>query len=146
MLFALVMILFDSQVVFPEDVNRPFPDALLFYPSIGFVVEILFHLLPLTLLLIVLTSLFNNLGFKELIWPSILLVALLEPFFQTVIGFSSTYSPWVTRFVALHIFLLNFCQLAIFKRYDFVSMYSFRLVYYLLWHIVWGVIRLKLLF
>jgi hypothetical protein len=70
----------------------------------------------------------------------------LEPVFQTTLGFSRAYPSWVTGFVALHIFLLNLCQLAIFKRYDFVSMYSFRLMYYLLWHIVWGVIRLKLLF
>ena len=145
-LFALVMILFDSKIVFPEDINRPFPDSLLFYPSIGFVVEILFHVLPLTVLLIVLTLLFKNLGFEEIIWPCILFVALLEPVFQTALGFSRSYPPWVTGFVALHIFLLNICQLTIFKRYDFVSMYSFRLMYYFLWHILWGVFRLKLLY
>lgn len=39
-----------------------------------------------------------------------------------------------------------YTRLALFKRYDFVTMYTFRLVYYLLWHIVWGVIRLRLLF
>jgi hypothetical protein len=33
-----------------------------------------------------------------------------------------------------------------FRRYDFASMYSFRLVYYAYWHVAWGVIRLKVLF
>ena len=140
------MILFDSKIVFPADVNRPFPDSLLFYPSIGFVVEILFHVLPLTVLLIILTTLFKDLTYEGIIWPCILFVALLEPVFQTALGFSRPVSPWATGFVALHIFLLNLCQLLIFKRYDFVSMYAFRLMYYLLWHIIWGVIRLKLLF
>jgi hypothetical protein len=31
-------------------------------------------------------------------------------------------------------------------RYGFLSMYAFRLVYYLHWHIVWGYLRLQLLF
>jgi len=45
-----------------------------------------------------------------------------------------------------NILLINLFQLSIFKRYDFVSMYSFRLVYYAIWHIVWGVVRLNLFF
>ena len=145
-LFALFMIAFDSKIVLPQDVNRPFPDSLLFYPTIGFVAEIIFHVLPLTLLLLVTTALFKNLTFEQLIWPCILVVALLEPIFQTTFSLSRTY-PWTAvAFIALHNFLFNFTQLALFKQYDFVTMYSFRLSYYLLWHIVWGVIRLQVLF
>lgn len=145
-LFALIMIFADSKIILPEDINRPFPDALLFYPTIGFVVEILFHVLPLTVLLVLTTSLFKNLTFAQVIWPCILFVALLEPIFQTILGYSRPYPWWVMAFIALHIFLLNFTQLALFKRYDFLTMYTFRVVYYLLWHIVWGVIRLRLLY
>ena len=83
------------------------------------------------MLLIILTTLFKDLTYEGIIWPCILFVALLEPVFQTALGFSRPVSPWATGFVALHIFLLNLCQLAIFKRYDFVSMYAFRLMYYL---------------
>jgi hypothetical protein len=39
-----------------------------------------------------------------------------------------------------------FLQLYVFRRFDFASMYAFRLVYYAYWHILWGVIRLKVLF
>jgi len=145
-LFALAMIFFDSRVVLPPDVNRPFPDSLLFYPTVGFVVEIVFHVLPLTLLLLLATALFKNLAFESLVWPCILLVALLEPIFQTWFGFSRPYPVWVFAFVAVHNFLLNFTQLALFKRYDFVTMYSFRLVYYIFWHIIWDFIRLRILF
>ena len=145
-LLALVMILFDSRIALPEGINRPFPESLLFYPTIGFVVEILFHVLPLTLLLLLMTSIFKGLTFEQIIWPCILLVALLEPIFQTSFSLSGEY-PWTAViFIALHNFLFNFVQLALFKRFDFVSMYSFRLVYYLLWHIVWGVMRLQRLF
>jgi hypothetical protein len=34
----------------------------------------------------------------------------------------------------------------VFRRYDFVTMYSFRLFYYAYWHIAWGVIRLRVFF
>ena len=142
---GLVIILLDLKAVFPADTNRPFPDSLFFYPIFGFVVEVLFHLLPLALLLFILSSIFK-LNFEKVIWPCILVVALLEPIFQTVLGFSRPYPTWVTVGVFLNILLINLFQLSIFKRYDFVSMYSFRLVYYAIWHIVWGVVRLNLLF
>jgi hypothetical protein len=145
-LFAIVIVLFDTQVPFPADVNRPYPDALFFYPSIAFAVEILFHVLPLTLLLFGITALFKNTTFETIIWPCILLVALIEPVFQTVTGSSGTHPGWATAFVAAHIFLINLVQLALFKRYDFVSMYTYRLAYYALWHILWGVVRLRVLF
>ena len=75
-----------------------------------------------------------------------MVVAFLEPIFQTALGFSQPYPTWVTGYVFVNIFLINLFQLLIFKRYDFVSMYSFRLVYYAIWHIVWGQVRLNLLF
>jgi len=144
--FAAVMILVDIWIVMPPDINRPYPDSLLFYPTIGFAVEILFHVLPLTILLILTTSLFKHLTLEQVIWPCIFLVALLEPLFQTWWGFSRPYPWWTMALIALTIFFINLAQLALFKRYDFVTMYSLRLVYYLLWHIVWGIIRLRVLF
>ena len=37
-------------------------------------------------------------------------------------------------------------QLYVLRRFDFASMYTFRLIYYGYWHIAWGVIRLEVLF
>lgn len=142
---GLAIILLDLKAIFPQDTNRPFPDSLFFYPIFGFVVEVIFHLLPLALFLFILTSVFK-LSFENVIWPCILAIALLEPIFQTVLGFSKPYPIWVTIGVFANIFLINIFQLLIFKRYDFVSMFSFRLVYYFIWHIGWGYLRLKLLF
>jgi len=145
---ALVIILLDSArlVVFPADINVLFPQSLLFYPTIGYIVEIVFHILPLSLLLFFLTSLSKNISYGKIIWPCLLVVSLLEPIFQTVFGLSEQYPFWTILYTLIHVFLINFSQLAIFKRYDFTTMYSFRLVYYLLWHIVWGYLRLTLLF
>ncbi len=147
-LFALITILIvDINVPFPADMNVLFPESLLFYPAIGFFVEILFHVLPLSILLISLTLIFKNANHKNIIWICILTVSLLEPIYQTMPLFSSSQYPlWVAAIVLINLFLFNLSQLFIFKRYDFISMYSFRLVYYLIWHIVWGYMRLKLLF
>ena len=140
-----IMILVDLKIVFPADTNTLLPASLLFYPAIGFFVEILFHVLPLSLLIVTLTSLFRNARFENIIWTSILLVALLEPVYQTL-WMGDRYPLWAVAYVGFHVFLINLFQLIIFKRYDFISMYSFRLVYYLFWHIGWGYIRLKVLF
>lgn len=145
-LLGLAMLLVDLRVVFPDDLNKSFPESLLFYPAMGYVVEILFHVLPVTLLLVALTSLSGEISFEKVILPCILLLSLLEPIYQTKIGFSRQYPVWVTGYVALHIYLINLCQLLIFRRYDFVSMFSLRLSYYFIWHILWGYLRLKILF
>lgn len=146
-LFVLITILIDLKVVFPADLNILFPESLLFYPAIGFFVEILFHVLPLSVLLISLTSIFKETNHKNIILICILIVSLLEPTYQTVFMGSSNHFPlWATAIFFLNLFLFNLSQLLIFKRYDFISMYSFRLAYYMLWHIIWGYLRLKLLF
>ncbi len=144
--FAIAIILVDLKVVFPQDTNVLLPEALLFYPAMGFVVDIVFHVLPLAILLLVLTSPPLNISFEKAVLPCILVVAVLEPVYQTLLGFSSPQPLWTNLFVAANIFLINLTQLLLFRRYDFVSMYTFRLAYYLLWHIIWGYARLKLLF
>ncbi len=146
-LFGLIMILVDGKIVFPADINILFPESLLFYPVIGFVVEILFHVLPLTILLVVLSSTLKNVDFDTLVMICILTVALLEPIFHMMDMASSKRFPlWAVVYVGIHVFLINFFQLFIFKRLDFISMYLFRLVYYVFWHIGWGYLRLELLF
>lgn len=145
LVFGIVIIMVDLASPFPADINVTFPLSLLFYPAIGFVVEILFHLLPVTLLLWLILNIAKNRGFKDVIWPVILLLALLEPTYQLLLGFSGGAPGWTETYVALHIFLINLTQLWLFKRFDFMSMYLFRVVYYLVWHIVWGVLRLELL-
>lgn len=144
-ILAIIMILADLKIVFPVDTNILFPLSLLLYPAIGFFIEILFHVLPLTLLLITLTSLFRSVRYENILWISILIAALLEPVYQTL-WMGERYPLWAVAYVGLHVFFINIFQLLIFRRYDFISMYSFRLVYYLFWHIGWGSVRLKVLF
>ncbi len=143
---GVLIILVDLAGVFPEGINVRFPESLLFYPAIGFVVEIVFHVLPLTLLLFLLTSLSRKLAFEKIVWPCIVLISVAEPVFQALLSASNHYPLWADLYVGFHIFLINLIQLWLFKGYGFVSMYAFRLAYYLIWHIGWGWLRLEVVF
>jgi hypothetical protein len=146
-LLGFIMIIVDTRIVFPADINILFPQSLLFYPVMAFFVEILFHVFPLTVLITAMSSILKSHNLNTILWISILIISIAEPIFQTMDMVSSKHFPvWAVAYVGLHIFLINFFQLLIFKKYDFIAMYSFRLVYYLFWHIGWGYIRLFWLF
>jgi uncharacterized Tic20 family protein len=141
---AIAIVVADFFIRYPEDTNVPIPQALLFYPAVGFVAEIIFHVLPLALLLIFLNPLASWIGKERVVWLGILVVAALEPTFQVL--FEGKSFTWGSAYTWIHVFAIAFLQMYVFRRFDFVSMYSFRLVYYGYWHILWGVIRLKVLF
>jgi len=146
-LLALVTIVVDLRVPFPADLNVLFPESLLFYPAIGFLVEVVFHVLPLAVLLTAVTAIGRNLGREKATLICILIVSLLEPIYQTRPMVASPHYPdWAVAVVGLNLTLFNLLQLFVFRRYDFIAMYSVRLVYYLLWHVVWGHLRLQVLF
>jgi hypothetical protein len=143
--FAVVIILIDRISPFPININIPFPDSITFYPVMGYVAEILFHVLPFCLVYFSLGAFLGNASNTRIIWISILVAALIEPIFQ--VAFMVGRDPiWKVAYVGLHIYLFSFVQLLLFKRYDFITMYAFRLSYYALWHILWGHLRLNLLF
>ncbi len=137
-----VAIIADIVIRYPRDLNVPLPQALAFYPAIGLVAEVVFHLLPLALLLPVLHL--SRMGEERAAWLALLATAAFEPTFQAVIG--STGSFGGDLYTWLQVFVISVLQLYLFRRYGFVSMYAFRLVYYACWHIAWGALRLHLLF
>ena len=145
-LFALAAISVDLGIGFDRDLNVPLPQSLSFYPAIGYVAEIVFRTLPLSLLLIFLGPLIKKRNPDSLVWSCILVASFLEPIFQLGFAFSQKPLSWADAYVVPHVFAFNLLQMYVFRRYDFVSMYSFRLIYYIYWHIVWGHLRLQLLF
>jgi len=143
--FGCIAICLDLLVRFPEDMNVPFPGSLVFYPSIGFVAEMIFHVLPVTLLAAafyhlrvfrqkehaILSSLFIS-TFGEAIYHGL---AMLQ---------SGLYSPWEVLLTGLHILFFSLFQLWIFRRQGFLRMYLVRISYYMIWHMAWGYFRLQL--
>jgi len=145
--FGIVIILIDLLAPFPEDIALPLPVSLLIYPAMGFVAEMIFHILPLTFLFLVLRVLFRKVRTYRIIGFSILVAAFLESIYHMVnLSGYVQFSLGVLLLVGFHILLFSLSQLMLFRRYDFFTMYAFRMTYYLIWHIAWGTFRLTLLF
>lgn len=142
--FLSTAIFVDIMIVFPKSMNIEFPDSLLFYPSIGFLVEILFHVLPLFVLLLFFSLFLKGINHRKTIWICLLIVATIEPTYQAI--FMHASPSWAIIVIWINLLFFNLTQLVIYKKYDFISMYLFRLIYYGFWHIGWGYVRLNLIF
>jgi hypothetical protein len=108
-------------------------------------VEILFHVVPLSVLLVPLAFINDPRGRDRLVYGALAATALLEPAYQTLLP-SSSWSRPAVAFISVHVLAFNAVELWLFRSYDFVTMYGFRLLYYLVWHETWGAWRLEILF
>lgn len=144
-LFFCLVLVVDNIWSFPPDINIPFPYSIFFYPIIAFIVEVIFHLIPLTIFLIILRYIFSVKVSSALLLIVFVIIGMMEAFYQALDA-SETNSFGLGVFVFIHLLGINMIQLWIFKKFDFISMYLFRLVYYLFWHILWGILRLHVLF
>lgn len=100
---------------FPKDINVPPPQSLLFYPAMAYVVEIVFHALPLALLLVWPGGSTQKANIAIVIWPCIVFVSSLEP---VLVHMRLGASAYVGAFV----FVFTVVELYVFRRYDFISM------------------------
>lgn len=73
----------------------------------------------------------------------IVLVAAIEAVYQAVV---TRTAGVMTGVVALHLFLFGLVELSVYRRFDFVSMFVFRISYYAYWHLAWAHFRLEWLF
>lgn len=143
-LFPAPVIVVDLFGGFPETLNVTWPASALFYPVMALLAESAFHVLPLGCAYLVGVTLLRARAARVLAL-AVVPAALIEPIFQTVIGAGD--SPgWATVYVALHVFVFNLLGLHALRRRGFVVAYLFRFTYYLIWHIGWGSLRLRLLF
>jgi len=142
-----ITILVDVTMPFAANINVLAPESLLFYPAMAFLVEIIFHVLPLTVLLMILKASLSGTSRQSQVWIAIVIVSLLEPVYQGLyMSGSGRFPLWAVAVIAANLTAFNLLQLYVFNRYDFISMYAMRLVYYALWHVAWGSIRVPLLF
>jgi hypothetical protein len=134
-LFAALVIAADMTLHFPRDINAPPPWSLLFYPVMGLVAESVFHIAPLTIFFLLTPAVQR----ERLSRAALLAAALPEPIFQTL---AADGPAALSMFTALHVFGFSLCQLWLFRRHGFLTMYAMRFAYYLVWHIAWGTVRL----
>ncbi len=137
---AAVAIGVDVAVGFPSDTNVAWPQAWVVYPVIAVVAETAFHLLPLSALVGLTRSHFHDLRLTERTWVLVLAAAAVEPVAQAVLG------SGLLPFVVPHVFLIGVVEMLLLRRFGYLPMVAFRLLYYLVWHVLWGHARLELLF
>jgi len=140
------VVLADLTLRYPRDLNVPWPSSLLFYPVMAWVAEMVFHIVPLALLLLILSLTAGWETGRQSLVLCLFLVALIEPLFQ--IQGVLAGQPLTARdvFTALNVLVINLLLLRVFALYGFVAMYAVRLLYYAIWHIAWGHLRLSVLF
>ena len=139
--FIAAVTLADVFLGFPSNINVTYPLSLLFYPAIGYVAQMALHIVPLALFLALVNVVFRSWSLERRVWGAIMLSATIEAIFQV-----DTTSVWLSVFVVIHLFLFGVAELFLFRRYDYLTMYVFRILYYSYWHILWGQMRLKVLY
>jgi hypothetical protein len=128
---------------FPPGMNVGFPASLLFYPSIAVVAESTFHLVPLALAATAWKR--TRLERSHALLFGMAVAALVEPVLQVAWG-SETSPTWANAYVGFHLLVFNVAALAMFRRWGFIALCAFRVGYYAIWHVLWGHLRLSLLF
>ena len=141
--FMLSATIADVFLGFPPDINVAIPAALLFYPVIAYVAQLALHVVPLAIVASVLSFLCKSWSVERRIWSAIVLVATFEAVYQVLLAVPRGDSSLLITFVAAQLFAFGLVEFYLFRRFDYASMYVFRLTYYAYWHITWGWYRLE---
>jgi len=139
-LFAIADIVVYILILHPEAYSslppflQPFPYSLLLYFSGAVYCEVLYRLLPLTLILSVVTLLNPKKVNNRYFWILAIVTSLWEPLEQT-----GNAILWVMVYSFTSGFLFNFIQAIYYRKAGFLSSLSVRLGHYFLWHILLGI-------
>lgn len=140
--FGVAILIADSVSGFGEAINIAWPTSVVFYPVMAFVAEVAFHLVPLAL---VVAASRGGQGARAGANP-VVAVALIEAAYQFLGSSTADTSPWLMGYLFFHMIAFGFVGLTSLRRSGFASMMWMRLFYYLIWHVIWGVLRLDWLF
>jgi hypothetical protein len=118
-----------------------FPFSIPVYMSVGILMEILLHLIPIVVLLWFLSNVILRKRWQyQVFWVVAILFSLIEPVLQTIgmfqMGIISDISFAVILFT--FVFAANMVPIYFFRMYGFLAPVVWRLSFYFIWHIVWG--------
>jgi len=141
--FMVAVTLADVAIGFAAAINVRLPAALVFYPVMGCAAIVSLHAVPLALALAAARWLLRA-------WPEprrVALAAAVAASGEAAFQWHFTQGPPALGvFVAAELYAFGVVELWLYRRYDFVSMLAFRMTYYAYWHVLWGALRLELLF
>lgn len=141
--FMVFVTVADLAIGFPVNINVPLPAAILFYPAMGYVAQMALHIVPLAILLSIGKTFFSPSSVHRRLWVSIVLVSMLESVFQVSASLSDGKLTLLGSLVAIHLFVFGLVELYLFRRFDYATMFIFRMTYYAYWHLAWGTLRLQ---
>lgn len=143
MLLPIPVIVVDILGGFSPNINILAPDALLFYPSVALIAEIVFHVAPLGGVALI-AEIWTKAA-RRLEAAGVAVAVMVEPVLQ--VAWSVGHSPpWANAYVGFHLVVFNAVAVYLLRRYGFLGACMLRVSYYMVWHIIWGHIRLDLLF
>jgi hypothetical protein len=126
-----------AEAVGVSSINAPFPGSIMFYSGGAIVIESLYRLILLTLPLWLIANLIlRKRGYVAVFWVVALLTSLLETSDQ--MGFVSS-NPGLMVANGLLVYAMNLFEAFLFWRYGFLAPLVFRIGFYMVWHVMAGV-------
>lgn len=138
------IIVVDSTLGFGEDINVTWPTSLVFYPVMAFIAEVAFHLVPLALIVVVSSRRPRSWAGATMV--PMAAVALIEAAYQVLGSATADVSPRLLAYLSVHMVAFAIAGLTSLRSHGFAAMMWLRLIYYAIWHVAWGGLRLELLF
>lgn len=142
---ALILLMVLGKVIWLLlGVDHPmveFPYSIPVYFSVGILMEILLHLIPIVLLVWLISNVILRKRWEnKVFWTVAILFSLIEPIGQTI---GMQQMGIITRslfagILFIFIFAANLLPLYLFRIYGFLSAVVWRLSFYLIWHIIWS--------
>ena len=129
-----------AQAANVPSLNVGFPASILFYSGGAIIVEALFRLIIITLpVWLIANVILRKRGQATVFWIVAVLTSLLEPWTQVslVLGHAD-----VMLILGVATYALNLFEAFLFWRYGFLAPVVFRVCFYLVWHVIGGVMGL----
>lgn len=120
-------------------IHIAWPASVLIYPGGAIIVEVVYRIFLIPLLLwLISTVLLRGRQQERIFWILAALTSLLEPVSQDLHAAITGPSRAAFAVVFVQDYVLNLSQAWLFRRYGFLSAIWLRVVFYLLWHVGWG--------
>jgi hypothetical protein len=117
-------------------IHISFPASAIVYPGGAIIVEILYRLFPLSLLVwLVSNMLLRGRRQTETFWAAAIVLSTIEPLGD--IGLK-TFGLATMTAVFAEDYALNLTQAYLFRRLGFLAAVLMRVVFYVVWHVLWG--------
>jgi len=127
-----------AQQVHQPSIHIPWPASLVIYPGGAIIVEVIYRLLPISLLLWLASSvMLRGRANGAIFWLLALATSLIEPLGDLdlrVLGAGTMLAVFVQDYA------LNLGQAYIFRRAGFLAALLTSVSFYMVWHVAWGLV------